>query len=87
MEAFQARGGELHYNARLKQILVGEDNGAAGFQLADGRVIEGDLYVSAASGVQNGLHIFNLSRCSPRGHIAAGNIVVAASFGLPLTKV
>eukprot|EP00208_Stichococcus_sp_RCC1054_P004284 CAMPEP_0206141498 /NCGR_PEP_ID=MMETSP1473-20131121/13134_1 /ASSEMBLY_ACC=CAM_ASM_001109 /TAXON_ID=1461547 /ORGANISM="Stichococcus sp, Strain RCC1054" /LENGTH=511 /DNA_ID=CAMNT_0053536095 /DNA_START=306 /DNA_END=1841 /DNA_ORIENTATION=- len=48
VEAFQAKGGELHYNARIKQILVGEDGGASGFQLVDGRVIEADLYVSAA---------------------------------------
>lgn len=66
VEAFQAKGGELHYNARLKKILVGEDNGAAGFQLADGRVIEGDLYVSAASGVHPGRHIPNPTHFSPR---------------------
>lgn len=49
VQHFEAKGGELQYNKRLKQILVGEDGGVSGFELSDGTVAEGDLYVSAMS--------------------------------------
>lgn len=49
VEHFEAAGGEMHYNKRLKQILIGEDGGVSGFQMSDGSVEEGDLYVSAMS--------------------------------------
>lgn len=50
MEYFTGKGGEVQFNARLKSFLTGDDGGMTGFELSDGRVIEGDLFVSAMSG-------------------------------------
>jgi 15-cis-phytoene desaturase len=49
VEYFSGKGGEVHFNARLKKFVTGGDGGVTGFELADGRVIEGDLFVSAMS--------------------------------------
>jgi 15-cis-phytoene desaturase len=51
VDYFSAKGGELQYNARLQNILLGDDGSVTGFQLSDGRTITGDLYVSAMPGV------------------------------------
>jgi len=50
VEYFSGKGGEVHFNARLKKFVTGADGGMTGFELSDGRVIEGDLFVSAMSG-------------------------------------
>ena len=68
LESFQSRGGELHYNARLKSFVTGEDGGVTAFELADGRKIEGDLFVSAMSGADftfTAVHTTPLSAAMP----------------------
>ena len=50
VEYFQARGGEVHLNKRLKEIELAEDGNVAGFRMADGSLVTGDLYVSAMPG-------------------------------------
>ncbi len=50
VDHFTARGGELTMNARLKQILLNEDNSVKGLELVNGQTVEADLYVSAMPG-------------------------------------
>eukprot|EP01025_Chloroclados_australasicus_P060281 TRINITY_DN7721_c0_g1_i1.p1 TRINITY_DN7721_c0_g1~~TRINITY_DN7721_c0_g1_i1.p1 ORF type:complete len:612 (-),score=88.21 TRINITY_DN7721_c0_g1_i1:351-2042(-) len=47
VDHFTAKGGELRMNARVKNILLNEDNTVKGYELVSGEVVEGDLYVSA----------------------------------------
>ncbi|MDW7650552.1 MAG: NAD(P)/FAD-dependent oxidoreductase [Bacillota bacterium] len=42
-------GGRIHYNSKVRKILV-EDNRAAGVELADGRQVRADAVISAADG-------------------------------------
>ncbi|KAF5842294.1 flavin-containing amine oxidoreductase-domain containing protein [Dunaliella salina] len=44
---FTSRGGELRMNARLKQIVLNEDNSVKHFELLNGEIVEGDAYMSA----------------------------------------
>ncbi|KAJ7568378.1 hypothetical protein O6H91_01G030000 [Diphasiastrum complanatum] len=47
VEHFTKLGGELLYNSRLKKIELNADRTVKNFTLVDGRIIEGDIYVSA----------------------------------------
>eukprot|EP00884_Botryococcus_braunii_P005865 jgi/Botrbrau1/1527/Bobra.0107s0015.1 len=47
VDYFTARGGQLKMNARLRKILLNEDDTVAGFELTSGEVVKGDVYVSA----------------------------------------
>lgn len=47
VDHFKQRGGEIRMNARLKEIVLNEDESVKCYRLADGSTIEGDLYVSA----------------------------------------
>lgn len=46
---YLALGGEIHYNSRVKKILV-ENNRAAGIELEDGQMEKADYVISAADG-------------------------------------
>jgi len=48
---YQSLGGEIHYRAKVKKILVKDDQ-AIGIQLEDGREYYGDIVISAADGYQ-----------------------------------
>ncbi|CAM9541346.1 unnamed protein product [Discosporangium mesarthrocarpum] len=41
-----ARGGELHMNSRISEILINEDLTVNGLRMQDGSVVEADVYVS-----------------------------------------
>ncbi|KXZ55966.1 hypothetical protein GPECTOR_2g1518 [Gonium pectorale] len=47
VDHFQARGGELKMNARLQRIELNEDGSVKHFQLTNGEIVQGDLYMSA----------------------------------------
>eukprot|EP00898_Chlorokybus_atmophyticus_P003095 jgi/Chlat1/3787/Chrsp259S03925 len=47
VEHFSKQGGELKFNQRLQKILLNSDNSVAGYQMTNGEVVTGDLYVSA----------------------------------------
>lgn len=47
VEHFSALGGEVRLNARLKEIVLNEDNTVKHYLLSDGTTVEGDVYVSA----------------------------------------
>lgn len=83
MEHFTAKGGELQYNRRLKQILIGEDGGVSGFEMSDGSVEEGDLYVSAMSGAVSALCLLFWPPFlfSSDGSVEEGDLYVSAMSG------
>jgi 15-cis-phytoene desaturase len=43
----EARGGEVHINRPVKEILTNEDGSVAGLAMRDGTTVEADMYVSA----------------------------------------
>nr|ADD52599.1 phytoene desaturase [Dunaliella salina]QIW94439.1 carotene synthesis related protein [Dunaliella salina] len=47
VDHFTSRGGELRMNARIKQIVLNEDNSVKHFELLNGEIVEGDVYMSA----------------------------------------
>jgi 15-cis-phytoene desaturase len=47
VDHFTQRGGELKFNARLKEIELNPDGTVKAYRLTDGSTVEGDLYVSA----------------------------------------
>eukprot|EP00891_Asterochloris_glomerata_P008447 jgi/Astpho2/8447/Aster-07632 len=47
VDYFKQKGGELRFNARLKDIQLNNDGSVKCYRLADGSTVEGDLYVSA----------------------------------------
>ncbi|KAG0564389.1 hypothetical protein M758_8G102900 [Ceratodon purpureus] len=49
VEHFSSLGGEVRLNARLKEIVLNEDNTVKHYLLSDGSTVEGDVYVSAMS--------------------------------------
>ena len=44
-------GGEIKTKARLQEIVLNDDDSVNHFRMADGSKVEGDLYVSAMSGM------------------------------------
>jgi 15-cis-phytoene desaturase len=44
---FSARGGEVKFNSRVKNILTNDDGTCAGYELTNGEIVTGDCYVSA----------------------------------------
>jgi len=51
VDHIQSLGGEVHLNSRIKNIELNNDNTVKSFLLTNGKVIEGDAYVSAAPGM------------------------------------
>ena len=51
VEHIQSLGGEVHLNSRIKNIELNDDNTVKSFLLTNGKVIEGDAYVSATLGM------------------------------------
>lgn len=47
---FTARGGELKFNARVKDIVLNDDGSVKHYQLVSGEKVEGDIYMSAMPG-------------------------------------
>ncbi|CAG9460363.1 unnamed protein product [Pedinophyceae sp. YPF-701] len=47
VEHIKSKGGEVIMNARLKNILLNDDNTVKGYELTNGEVITGDVYTSA----------------------------------------
>ncbi|GLC43868.1 securin [Pleodorina starrii] len=47
VDHFTARGGQVKMNARVRDIVLNEDGSVKHFQLTNGEVVEGDLYMSA----------------------------------------
>ncbi|KAG0621967.1 hypothetical protein M758_3G062400 [Ceratodon purpureus] len=47
VEHFSALGGEVRLNARLKEIVLNDDNTVKHYLLTDGTTVEGDVYVSS----------------------------------------
>jgi 15-cis-phytoene desaturase len=50
VEHFTSLGGEVRLNARLKEVVLNEDNTVKHYLLTDGSTVEGDVYVSAMPG-------------------------------------
>ena len=51
VDYFQAKGGKLVMDARLKTIELNSDGTVKCFKLTNGQSVEGDLYISAMPGV------------------------------------
>ncbi|KAI5056439.1 hypothetical protein GOP47_0028257 [Adiantum capillus-veneris] len=47
VEYFSAKGGQLHLNSRLQKIALNDDGTVKHFELTNGKIVEGDVYVSA----------------------------------------
>nr|AHN09734.1 phytoene desaturase [Dunaliella parva]ARH02608.1 phytoene desaturase [Dunaliella parva] len=47
VDYFTARGGELRFNSRIKNIALNEDNSVKHYELTNGEIVEGDIYMSA----------------------------------------
>ncbi|KAL3675674.1 hypothetical protein R1sor_025622 [Riccia sorocarpa] len=47
VDYFSARGGEVRFNSRLQEFVLNEDGTVKHFQLQNGSIVEGDVYVSA----------------------------------------
>ena len=45
-----SRGGEIHLNKRIREIVTNDDGSVSHYALTDGTKQEADLYVSAMSG-------------------------------------
>ncbi len=54
VDHFTARGGEVKMDARVRQIVLNEDGTVKHFQLTNGEIVEGDLYMSAVPGGAEG---------------------------------
>lgn len=50
VDHFSARGGQVKFNARIKDIVLNEDGSVKHYALTNGEIVEGDLYVSAMPG-------------------------------------
>ncbi len=50
VDYFEARGGQLKMNARVKEIVLNEDGSVKHYELIGGEIVEGDLYMSAVPG-------------------------------------
>jgi hypothetical protein len=50
VDYFRARGGDVKLNSRLKNIRLNPDETVAGYELTNGEVVTGDIYVSAMPG-------------------------------------
>jgi hypothetical protein len=50
VDYFRARGGDVKLNSRLKTIRLNPDETVAGYELTNGEVVTGDIYVSAMPG-------------------------------------
>lgn len=50
VDHFSSLGGEVRFNARLKEIVLNEDNTVKHYLLTDGTTVEGDVYVSSMPG-------------------------------------
>lgn len=55
VDHFSARGGQVKFNARIKDIVLNEDGSVKHYALTNGEIVEGDLYVSAMPGRCSGL--------------------------------
>lgn len=63
-----SRGGEIHLNKRLREIVTNEDGTVSHYALTDGSKQEADLYISAMSGGSSFLQLNlldNPGRCQP----------------------
>ncbi|MCO5548893.1 hypothetical protein L7F22_002355 [Adiantum nelumboides] len=47
VDYFSAKGGQLHMNSRLQKIELNDDATVKHFVLSNGKIVEGDVYVSA----------------------------------------
>jgi hypothetical protein len=47
---FTQRGGEVKFNARVKDIVLNDDGSVKHYQLVSGEKVEGDVYMSAMPG-------------------------------------
>ncbi|MCO5612912.1 hypothetical protein L7F22_067185 [Adiantum nelumboides] len=47
VDYFSAKGGQLHINSRLQKIELNDDATVKHFVLSNGKIVEGDVYVSA----------------------------------------
>nr|CAA60479.1 Phytoene desaturase [Haematococcus lacustris] len=47
VDYFKARGGDLMFNSRVKQIVLNDDKSVKHLALTNGQTVEGDLYISA----------------------------------------
>lgn len=50
VDYFTARGGQLQMNSRLQKIELNENGTVKHFVLTNGKIVEGDVYVSAMPG-------------------------------------
>lgn len=51
VDHFSALGGEVRLNSRLQKFVLNEDGTVKHFQLQDGTIVEGDVYVSSMPGM------------------------------------
>lgn len=50
VDYFTARGGEVKMDSRLRDIVLNEDGSVKHYQLTNGDIVQGDLYISAVPG-------------------------------------